>query len=63
MADFSIPVSAAAGAGQKGLRRWFNAHRDGSSPKVNRQDLHFDERADETGPGEFRGLRSCFAEG
>lgn len=30
---------------------------------MNRQDLHLDERADQTGLGEFRCLRSCFAQG
>ncbi|WP_331717882.1 hypothetical protein OG468_41385 (plasmid) [Streptomyces zaomyceticus] len=30
---------------------------------MNRQDLHLDERADETGLSKFRGLRSCFAQG
>ncbi|MGW2361741.1 transposase [Streptomyces phaeofaciens] len=54
---------AAAGAVQTRLRRWLNAHRNGSSPKVNRQDLHLDERADKAGFGEFRCLRSCFAQG
>jgi hypothetical protein len=33
------------------------------SPKVNRQDLHLDKRADETGPGEFRGLRPRLTQG
>lgn len=61
--DFSMPLSSRVGAVQTGLRRWFNAHRDGSSPKVNRQDLHLNERADETGLGEFRCLRSRFAQG
>lgn len=61
--DFSMPLSSRADAVQTGLRRWFNAHCDSSSPKVNRQDLHLDERADETGLGEFRCLRSCFAHG
>lgn len=58
-----MPLSSRAGAVQTGLRRWFNAHRDNSSPKVNRQDLHLDERADKTGFGELRCLRSCFAQG
>lgn len=61
--DFSMPLSSRVGGVLTGLRRWFNAHRDGSSPKVDRQDLHLDERADETGLGEFRCLRSCFAQG
>ncbi|MGW8359385.1 hypothetical protein ACWGK1_02255 [Streptomyces wedmorensis] len=30
---------------------------------MNRQDLHLDERADETGLGEFRSLSSCFTQG
>ncbi|KOG13962.1 hypothetical protein ADK34_29755 [Streptomyces viridochromogenes] len=30
---------------------------------MNRQDLRLDERADETGLGEFRSLSSCFAQG
>ncbi|QGZ47034.1 hypothetical protein GPZ77_00060 [Streptomyces sp. QHH-9511] len=47
----------------RGLHPWFYTHRDGASAKVNRQDLHLDERAEETGPGEFRGLRSCFTQG
>lgn len=59
--DVSMPLSSRAGAVRTGLRRRFNAHRDGPSPKVNRQDLHLDERAHETGLGEFRGLRSRFA--
>ncbi|MEU7297963.1 hypothetical protein AB0A76_33010, partial [Streptomyces exfoliatus] len=61
--DWESHLSSRPGAVQTGLRRWFNAYRDGSSPKVNRQDLHLNERADETGLGEFRCPRSCFAQG
>ncbi len=51
------------GAVRTVLCSWFNAHRDGSSPKVNRQNLHLDERADETGLGKMRGLHPCFTQG
>lgn len=54
---------AASGAVPVRSPAWCNGHLDGTSLKVNCEDLHLDECAGETVIGELRGLCSCFAKG